>query len=97
MIHMSETSRQNVPLQEIEYNIYDFLIEMTTVLISHWWFQYLLTGKKEWTITILFKACIKCFLSFSNCTLAAGDLLKIFMLTVYTTLWEGPKICHWSL
>jgi hypothetical protein len=32
---MSETSRQNVPLQEIEYNIYDFLIEMTTVLISH--------------------------------------------------------------
>lgn len=35
MIHMSETSRQNVPLQETEYNIYDFLIEVTTVFISH--------------------------------------------------------------
>jgi hypothetical protein len=32
---MSETSRQNAPLQETEYNVYDFLIEMTTVFISH--------------------------------------------------------------
>jgi hypothetical protein len=32
---MSEMRRQNVPLQETEYTIYDFLMLMTTVFISH--------------------------------------------------------------
>jgi len=58
---------------------------MTTVFISHLWFQVSLIGLKQWTITVLFKVYIKCFLSFRNCALDAGDLLKIFMLALYTT------------